>query len=1147
MNEQTIFTAALGRQPGERSTFLDEVCGTDPGLRQRIEKLLRLHADAGSFLESPAGDSSPTIDHPPLEQPGTQIGPYKLLEQIGEGGMGVVYHASQREPIRRTVALKIIKPGMDTREVVKRFEAERQALAMMEHPNIAKVFDGGVTDAGRPYFAMELVKGTPITEYCDRAQLSTRERLALFVTLCHGVQHAHQKGVIHRDLKPSNLLVEVHDVRPVPKIIDFGIAKAMGQQLSEQSLHTAFDQMVGTPLYMSPEQAGQSCKDVDTRSDIYSLGVVLYELLTGQTPFERDTLRTAGVDEMRRIIREVDPPRPSARVSTLQAADLSTISERRHVEPGKLSQQLRGELDWIVMKALDKDRDRRYATVNDLAADVDRYLSDEPVQACPPSVTYRFAKFARRNQVALVTSALFALLLIVGTGVSVWQAVRATNAEVTAIAERDEKEQQTQRATRAELAALADRDANKQLALRATNAEQQTAQALLTAQERLQFGRQAVDEMYTQVAEKWLAQQAELTVVQKQFLEKALAFYQRLATEQSDDPAVRFETAKALQRVGEIQKKLGQHKEAEASYRQARELLQQLVREKPDEPQYRDWLAQAQSMLGGLLSFTGRLPEAEQELRSALEICQTLAAQFPGDAQYQEALAKRHEGLARLFAVTGRPREAEAAYRQSIALYASALTNTPDDPDRRLNLARSQDALASRVRVDKPEEAEALHHGAIDATTALLADDPKNVDYRMLLAASHNNLGLVFQQLGRPLEAEASFRQALSMFQELAAELPTVPHYRYQQAINLDNLVGILGAAGKDVEAEQLASQSRDIMEKLAADYPEVPEYRFRIAFYLNNFADTLMDAGNWAEARQLRERALVHQKAAMEPDSLYTADQEWLYLELNSLMEVQVALGDQAAAARTAEDFVQLDNTPRPANLPGHAMLRSEELLKKVLKDEMAEGMQRPDSPVKQRREFESAAHVLLIKAFIQDAAQQSVDDPDQYHLVSFLTTAPEHLRDADLALKTARRAVELKPGDATCLQALGWALYRTGDFRGSIETLNKAGTSDTFVHAMAHWQLGEKAEARTAFDACSEWLQGYEQRCEEELKQGITQVPLPVQLKRLQAEAAAMLGVTIPTAETAPEPAAKEEEAKEQPKSTPAPEAAKEEEESK
>ena len=362
IDEKAIFNVACGIASAElRHEYLQQVCGNNPQIMQRVEVLLRAHYLDPHFLEISPSNVVATTELPPISEcPGTQIGPYKLLEQIGEGGMGVVYYAVAARAHRRNVALKIIKPGMDTREVVARFEAERQALAMMDHPNIAKVFDAGATDAGRPYFVMELVKGKPITEYCDRQQLSTRERLELFVDVCHGVQHAHQKGVIHRDLKPSNVLIEVHDVRPVPKIIDFGIAKAMGQRLTDQSLVTGVSQMVGTPLYMSPEQAGQSGLDVDTRSDVYSLGVVLYELLTGTTPFEKDTLQQAGYDELRRLICEVDPPRPSARVSTLQAADLSTISDRRQVEPRKLSQQLRGELDWIVMKALEKDRDRRY-------------------------------------------------------------------------------------------------------------------------------------------------------------------------------------------------------------------------------------------------------------------------------------------------------------------------------------------------------------------------------------------------------------------------------------------------------------------------------------------------------------------------------------------------------------------------------------------------------------------------------------------------------------------------------------------------------------------------------------------------------------------------------------------------------------------
>jgi serine/threonine protein kinase/tetratricopeptide (TPR) repeat protein len=406
--------------------------------------LIANHFDAGSFLECPAAAIDPngtagcetvSAAHPP----GTLIGPYKLLEQIGEGGMGLVYVAEQQHPIKRRVALKIIKPGMDSRQVVARFEAERQALAMMEHANIAKVHDGGTTPEGRPYFVMELVKGTPITDYCDAHRLTTRQRLELFLGVCHAVQHAHQKGIIHRDLKPSNVLVSHHDVTPVVKVIDFGIAKATGGQLTDKTIYTQFAQLVGTPLYMSPEQAGLSDLDIDTRSDVYSLGVILYELLTSTTPFESATLMKAGYDEMRRIIREEEPPRPSARLSTMQQANLSTIAQQRGLEPHYLSRHLRGELDWVVMKALEKDRNRRYESASAFADDVQRYLHDAPVQACPPSAAYRFRKFARRNKAMLVAVAIVGVAILVGTAVSVWQAVEANLARGLAN-ERLEKE-----------------------------------------------------------------------------------------------------------------------------------------------------------------------------------------------------------------------------------------------------------------------------------------------------------------------------------------------------------------------------------------------------------------------------------------------------------------------------------------------------------------------------------------------------------------------------------------------------------------------------------------------------------------------------------------------------------------------------------
>jgi serine/threonine protein kinase/tetratricopeptide (TPR) repeat protein len=399
------------------------------GRRARVEELLRAHQAAGNFLQGnrPPAEPIATVDEPIREGPGAVIGPYKLLEQIGEGGFGVVFMAEQTQPVRRKVALKVLKPGMDSRQVVARFEAERQALALMDHPNIAKVFDGGATASGRPYFVMELVKGLAITEFCDQHQLTPRQRVELFGSVCQAVQHAHQKGIIHRDLKPSNVLVSVHDTMPVVKVIDFGVAKALGQELTDKTLFTGIAQMIGTPLYMSPEQAGLSNLDIDTRSDIYSLGVLLYELLTGTTPFGKERFQQAAYDEIRRIIREEEPPRPSTRLSDSKES-LPSISAQRHTEPAKLTKLVRGELDWIVMKALEKDRNHRYETANGFALDVQRYLADEPVQACPPSLGYRLRKFARRNKAALLTTALVAAVLLGATAVSVWQAVRATEA-----------------------------------------------------------------------------------------------------------------------------------------------------------------------------------------------------------------------------------------------------------------------------------------------------------------------------------------------------------------------------------------------------------------------------------------------------------------------------------------------------------------------------------------------------------------------------------------------------------------------------------------------------------------------------------------------------------------------------------------------
>ena len=1015
---EVIFFAALEKgSPQERAAYLDEACAGDPDCRSHIEKMLAAQAREGSFLETPALAVGATLERRPItEGPGTIIGRYKLLQQIGEGGMGIVYMAEQTHPVQRKVALKVIKVGMDTRQVIARFEAERQALAMMDHANIARVLDVGATESGRPYFVMELVHGLPITKYCDDHQLAPRQRLELFVSVCQAIQHAHQKGIIHRDIKPSNVMVTLYDGKPVPKVIDFGVAKATEQKLTERTLFTQYGTMVGTLEYMSPEQAEMSALGTDTRSDIYSLGVLLYELLTGRTPLSNKRMKEAAYAEILRMIKEEEPPKPSTRLSESGDA-LVSISAQRDTEPAKLSKLMRGELDSIVMKTLEKDRSRRYETANGFAADVQRYLNDEPVLACPPSAAYRLRKFARRNKRALATAAVVAMALLVAVGTVAgslgWVARDRTARQ--AVLEQEvnlalkEAQQLQEQAKWPEALSAAKRaegllagGSSDELSQRARQLRKDAEMVLRLEEIRLlssevkdlSFAYEDADRAYAQAFADYGIDVAGLPMKDAAASIRARSGVTVPLAVALDDWA-NARDAKD-QAAGWALATLAQAADPDPWRRKVREAYKQNATKAlaalaaSPEP-----LLQPPTSLVVLAMFL----RARGLVEAEITVLRQAQGQHPGDFWINFELAVALDELGPSYG------------DQAISFYRAALAVRPQSIAVYYSLGN---VLYKQGKVD---EAIACFRKAVEL-------DPK-------FAAAPNNLGTALLQQRKMDEAIACFRRATEL--------------NPKSALFHANLGQALRRQGKLDEAVVCCRKAVELDPKLS-----LPHTNLGIVLDMQGKVD----------------EAIACFRKAVELDPKFAA----AHTHLGNALDQQGKVDEAIACHRKA---IELD----PKFALAHMNLGL-----------VLEGQGKVDEAI--------ASHKKAILLDPKNARSHNL-------LAWLLVTCPDpKFRDPNRALELAKKAVELEPKNSTYWQTLGVAHYRAADWRPAIVALEKVkelgsdgDSMEWFPLAMAHWQLGEKDEARYWFDQAVAWMEKNKPEDEE--------------LKRFRDEAAELWGV--------------------------------------